>query len=219
MKIVELRQLNQCYRDREIFKELKLDIYQGEFISLMGRSGSGKSTLLNILGLLERPTAGAYFFKEGAINYQDQRALAQRRRDEIGFVFQNYGLIAEKNVQANIELPLVCQKIAKKARQERVMAITEKLGINDLLKKMPRHLSGGEAQRVSIARALIKEPAIILADEPTGALDEEREAEIMAVFKAVNQTGVTVVIATHNKEIANICHRNYVIENHQIIEK
>lgn len=218
MKVIELKRLNHRYEQQEIFQQVSLEIYCGELVSLMGRSGAGKSTLLNFLGLLERPKEGQYIFNQKMIDYQNHKELAQLRRDQIGFIFQNYGLIEEKSVASNIELPLLCQKINKKDRSQRVLELAEKLNITDLLSKMPKKLSGGEAQRVSIARALIKEPKIILADEPTGSLDEETEGEILTLFKELNQKGMTFVIATHNPEIAQMCQRSYRIENKQVVE-
>jgi putative ABC transport system ATP-binding protein len=212
MKIIELQNIEKSFGKRKILDDISMNIYQGDIIGIMGRSGSGKTTLLNIIGLLDKSDSGKYLLNEHAVNIKDEKVVSNIRRDHIGFVIQNYALINEKNVFYNISVPLLCKKLNKKDIKKQVVNIAKKIGISELLDKYPYELSGGECQRVSIARALVRQPSIILADEPTGALDEKTEKEILTLFKELNNQGTTILLVTHNQEVSEICKTLYKIK-------
>ena len=179
-----------------------LNIKRGEFISIMGASGSGKSTLLNILGCLDTPTSGIYKFEDIEVNGLTDEQLAIIRNKRIGFVFQNYNLLARTNALENVELPLL---YANKSAKERIKLAREALnnvGLGDRIYHQPNELSGGEQQRVAIARALVNKPDIILADEPTGNLDSKAGEELMSLFQKLNQQGITIIVVTHDAKVA-----------------
>lgn len=209
MQIIELKNIQKSYNNRVVLNNVSLNVFTGEMVGIMGRSGSGKTTLLNILGLLDKPDSGSYFYKGRDISTLNDIKSTEIRRDNIGFVIQNYALINHNNVFFNIALPLLCKKHKKKDVQVRVEKIADKVGISNLLGKHPHELSGGECQRVAIARALIRNPDIILADEPTGALDIETEHEILSIFRELNNEGVTILLVTHDESVANQCHKIY----------
>ena len=183
-------------------KHINITIEQGEFVAIMGHSGSGKSTLMNILGCLDRPTSGHYYLD--GIDIADQTAdeLSDIRNKKIGFVFQAFNLIPRTSALKNVELPMIYAKIPTKERIKRAQALLEKVGLGERVDHMPNELSGGQKQRVAIARALANKPPILLADEPTGNLDSASTTEIMELFTQLNEEGVTVIIVTHEDDVA-----------------
>lgn len=191
----------------EALKGITLDLEEGEMVAVMGKSGSGKSTLLNILGGLVMPTSGSYFFRDKEINSLKTTEINRFRRESIGFIVQYFALIEDMDVYHNIALPLRHTKISGKEVKRRVRETAESLGIADKLKAFPEELSGGQKQRVAIARALVKESEVIVADEPTGALDSQTASELMKVFRKINKQGKTLIIVTHDMEIARQCDR------------
>ncbi|RPF42705.1 putative ABC transport system ATP-binding protein [Thermodesulfitimonas autotrophica] len=184
-----------------------LEIKTGEFVAVMGPSGSGKSTFLSILGCLERPTAGKYYFDGREVTSLDEEELAALRNEKIGFVFQTFNLLPRFDVLRNVELPLIYAGVPQKERRERATALLRRVGLEHRLYYKPPNISGGEQQRVAIARALVNDPAVILADEPTGNLDSRRSHEIMAVFQELHAEGRTIVMVTHEPDIAAYAQR------------
>ena len=185
-----------------VLKGIDLHIRSGEFVSIMGHSGSGKSTLLNILGLLDHYDEGEYWFDHTFIQRLSETKAAQYRNRFIGFIFQSFHLVPFKNALENVTLPLYYQKVRRKERHRLGFEYLEKVGLKDRASHFPAQLSGGEQQRVAIARAMITQPKVILADEPTGALDSTTSYEIMALFKAINSSGITIAVVTHEADIA-----------------
>jgi len=190
------------YNTLHVLKGLDLEIKEGEFVSIMGSSGSGKSTLLNILGILDDYDEGEYYLDNNLIKNLSQRNAAQYRNHLLGFVFQSFNLLPFKSAKENVALPLYYQKVDRKTRQQKAVEYLDQVGLKDWAENLPNQLSGGQQQRVAIARALISNPKLILADEPTGALDSKTSEEVMEIFKDVNAQGKTVVIVTHENEIA-----------------
>ena len=191
----------------EVLKGIDLTIEVGEFVSVMGSSGSGKSTLLNIIGLLDEYDSGVYEFDKLAMRNLSQKEAAHYRNELIGFVFQSFNLLNFKTAVENVALPLYYKKVPRRERQRKAMEYLEKVGLSEWAHHLPSQMSGGQQQRVAIARALISQPRIILADEPTGALDSSTSYEVMRLFKEVNQEGITVVIVTHEHDIAAMTKR------------
>ncbi|SKC23985.1 ABC transporter ATP-binding protein [Alkalitalea saponilacus] len=185
-----------------VLKGVDLDIRQGEMVSIMGSSGSGKSTLLNIIGILDNYDAGAYYLDGIKIEKMSETRAARFRNKYIGFVFQSFNLISFKNAMENVALPLYYQKVSRKKRNMIALEYLEKLGLREWAHHLPSELSGGQKQRVAIARSLISKPKVILADEPTGALDSVTSTEVMEILKEVNATGISIIIVTHENEIA-----------------
>lgn len=190
-----------------VLRGLDLTIGQNEYVALMGPSGSGKSTLMNIIGCLDTPTAGKYFLNNADVSSMKDDELASIRNKEIGFVFQQFNLLPRLSAMENVALPLIYAGIPLKQREERAKAVLEKVNLADRGHHKPNELSGGQCQRVAIARALINNPSIILADEPTGNLDSKTSVEIMEIFKAIHEGGNTVVLVTHEEDIALYAHR------------
>jgi putative ABC transport system ATP-binding protein len=186
---------------------ITLDIAKNEYVALMGPSGSGKSTLMNILGCLDSPTSGTYILNGQDVSKMPDDDLAEVRNKEIGFVFQQFNLLPRLTAAENVALPLVYAGIARKTRVEIAMSVLDKVGLTDRSHHKPNELSGGQCQRVAIARALVNNPSIILADEPTGNLDSKTSIEIMDIFGAIQSAGNTVVLVTHEEDIANFAHR------------
>ncbi|GAA4728580.1 ABC transporter ATP-binding protein [Flavisolibacter ginsenosidimutans] len=186
----------------EVLKGISLSINKAEFVALMGPSGSGKSTLMNIIGCLDTPTSGDYFLSNQPVARMNDDALADVRNKEIGFVFQQFNLLPRLTALENVALPLVYAGVGKKERTERAKEVLERVSLGDRSHHRPNELSGGQNQRVAIARALINNPSIILADEPTGNLDSKTSAEIMKVFEQIHAAGNTLVLVTHEEEIA-----------------
>ena len=191
----------------EVLKGISLDIYKNEYVALMGPSGSGKSTLMNILGCLDSPTGGKYVLNNHDVSKMPDNDLAEVRNKEIGFVFQQFNLLPRLSALENVALPLIYAGIAKKQRIEMAHDVLNKVGLSSRSHHKPNELSGGQCQRVAIARALINHPSIILADEPTGNLDTKTSIEIMDIFGAIQAGGNTVVLVTHEEDIANHAHR------------
>lgn len=203
--MIRLTNIHKTYYNGSPLKVLKgvdLNIKEGEFVSIMGASGSGKSTLLNILGILDNYDEGDYYLDNQLIKNLTETQAAQYRNELIGFVFQSFNLIHFKNALENVALPLYYKGIARKKRNAIALEYLEKMGLKDWAHHYPNELSGGQKQRVAIARALISNPRVILADEPTGALDSQTSVEVIDLLKAINQQGVTVIVVTHENEVA-----------------
>ena len=207
MSIITLRDINKTYHGAQplhVLKGINLDIDEGEFVSIMGASGSGKSTLLNILGILDNYDSGEYLLGGTLIKDLSEKRAAEYRNRMIGFIFQSFNLIAFKSAVENVELPLFYQGVSRKKRHAMAMEYLERLGLAQWAGHYPNELSGGQKQRVAIARALITRPQIILADEPTGALDSKTSVEVMELLKKLNaEEHITIVVVTHESGVAN----------------
>lgn len=197
----------------DVLKDINLHIEQGEFTSIMGPSGSGKSTLMNIIGCLDKPTSGAYLLHGKPVSNYDEKELAHVRNKNIGFVFQQFQLLPRLNALQNVELPMIYAGKSKKERTEAALEALKKVGLSDRINHLPNELSGGQKQRVAIARSIVNEPSIILADEPTGALDTKTGAQIMDLFTLLNKEGTTVIIVTHESEIADYTNRIVLVRD------
>lgn len=205
--MIKLNNLHKSYgigsTSLHVLKGLDLTIEKGELVAIMGASGSGKSTLLNIVGILDAYDKGEYYLDGRLIRQLNETKSAQLRNQYIGFVFQSFNLISFKNAVENVALPLYYQKVSRRKRNTIAMEYLEMMGLTDWAEHLPSELSGGQKQRLAIARAMISKPKIILADEPTGALDSTTSREVMEIFKEINATGITVIIVTHENEIAS----------------
>ncbi len=186
---------------------ISMKINKGEFVAIVGQSGSGKSTCMNIIGCLDVPTSGEYFLEGQDVGQMNDNKLAEIRNRKLGFIFQQYNLLSKINVLENVELSLMYAGVGRKEREERAKKALDKVGLTDKLKNFPHQLSGGQQQRVSVARALAGEPAVILADEPTGALDSKTGREVLKLLKTLNQDGNTIVLITHDNSIAKQAQR------------
>ncbi|ACD94473.1 ABC transporter ATP-binding protein [Trichlorobacter lovleyi] len=220
--MLTLRDIRKSYRigptEVEVLKGVSLEIQQGELVSIMGQSGCGKSTLMNIIGLLDRPTSGSFMLDGAEVSYSDDDALSEIRNQRIGFVFQQYFLLSRLTALENVALPLVYRGDKGNNTLERCMELLKRVGMDDRAHHRPNELSGGQQQRVAIARALVGNPSLILADEPTGALDTNVGGEIMELFKTLNaEEGITVVIITHDPGIARQCKRVAVMKDGVIL--
>jgi putative ABC transport system ATP-binding protein len=191
----------------EVLKGISLDIFKNEYVALMGPSGSGKSTLMNILGCLDTPTGGRYILNGHDVSTMEDNSLAEIRNKEIGFVFQQFNLLPRLTALENVALPLIYAGMSKKARNEKAMHVLDMVSLTDRSHHKPNELSGGQSQRVAIARALVNDPSLILADEPTGNLDTKTSYEIMDIFGKIHSTGNTVILVTHEEDIARNAHR------------
>lgn len=196
--------------------DVSLTIDQNEYVAIMGPSGSGKSTLMNILGCLDTPTSGDYLFKNTQVSSLDDDALSAMRNREIGFVFQNFNLLPKLNALQNVEMPLIYAGIKTQERRERALEALKKVGLAERIHHRPGELSGGQRQRVAIARALVTNPGILLADEPTGALDSKTGEEIMHLFKNLHEDGNTIILITHEQEVADHANRTIHIRDGKI---
>ncbi len=209
--IISLKDIRKSYylgkQELPVLKGIDLTVTQNEYLSLMGPSGSGKSTLMNILGCLDTPTSGSYFLNGKDVSRMVDDELADIRNIEIGFVFQQFNLLPRLTAWENVALPLIYARVGKKEREERAMAMLEKVDLAERAKHKPNELSGGQIQRVAVARALINNPSIILADEPTGNLDSKTSEEIMELFNDIHEQGNTVMLVTHEEDIANYTKR------------
>jgi len=220
---IELRSLSRVYRTDEVelraVDDVSLTIEHGEFVAIMGASGSGKSTLMNTLGCLDRPTSGQYLLSGRTIADLDRAELALLRNRKIGFVFQSFNLLARTSALENVELPMLYADplVSHRERRARATRALESVGLGARLQHVPSQLSGGQQQRVAIARALVTEPELLLADEPTGNLDSRTSIEIMGLLQAQNEVGLTVVMVTHELDIAAYCKRIVVMRDGKVI--
>jgi putative ABC transport system ATP-binding protein len=226
--IIELKEIKKSYflgkQELKVLKGISLEIFKNEYVALMGPSGSGKSTLMNILGCLDSPTAGRYILNGEDVSKMADDDLADVRNKEIGFVFQQFNLLPRLTAAENVALPLIYNGTTKKVRTELALAMLEKVGLADRSHHKPNELSGGQNQRVAIARALVNNPSIILADEPTGNLDSKTSVEIMNIFDKIQADGNTVILVTHEEDIAEYAHRiirlrDGIIESDRLNEK
>lgn len=219
--MIQLQQLNRVFRTAELettaLNQIDLQIAQGDFVAIMGPSGCGKSTLLSILGMLDSPSSGVYLFQGTDIANYSEKQLAQLRKTHLGFVFQSFNLIDELTVFQNVELPLQYQGVAAAERKQRVEAILKRMQIDHRADHLPLQLSGGQQQRVAVARALVINPALILADEPTGNLDSKNSEEVMNMLRQLNQDGTTVIMVTHSEHEARYASRIVRMLDGQII--
>ena len=226
--LISIKDLNKTYimgsEKVEALKTVSLDIAKNEYVALMGPSGSGKSTLMHILGCLDRPTQGSYELRGRAIESLNDDELSFTRNKEIGFVFQSFNLLPIMTVQQNVELPMIYAGIGTAERRKRAKNQIEAVGLNERGHHLPNELSGGQRQRVAIARALVNDPAILLADEPTGNLDSKTGEEIMALFQQLSDQGRTIILVTHERDIAEHAHKivhikDGVVNNLEIVKK
>ncbi|AHL71224.1 MULTISPECIES: ABC transporter ATP-binding protein [Bacillus] len=220
--MIQLSNVTKSYEVAEetfdVLSDVNLVIDKGEYMSIMGPSGSGKSTLMNIIGCLDHPTSGQYHFQGMELSAAKDQELAVIRNRSIGFVFQQFYLLPRLNARRNVELPMIYAGISQKERKERAEMALEKVGLADRMKHMPNELSGGQKQRVAIARAIVNEPELILADEPTGALDSKTSGSIMEQFTKLNEEGTTVVLVTHEEEIAAYTNRIVVVRDGRLVQ-
>ena len=223
--IIEVRNIDKKFyigtpNELQILKNVSLHVKKGEFISIVGASGSGKSTLMNIIGALDRPTSGEYVLDGNPIQDMTDNDLSDTRNTKIGFVFQTFNLIARNSALKNVELPMLYAGAGRKARREKAEQLLELVGMADRIHHLPNELSGGEKQRVAIARALSNDPAIVLADEPTGALDSKTGEMVMNIFHKIHKTkGTTILLITHNNELAEQTQRIVTIKDGSILNE
>lgn len=205
--ILELQNINKTYLQGKlevpVLKNISLSVEEGEYLAIMGPSGSGKTTLMNIIGCLDLPTDGTYTLGSESILGSSESKLSEIRLSTIGFVFQSFNLLPRQSATDNVALPLLYAGVSKRARRERAIQALERVGLGDRVDFKPNQLSGGQCQRVAIARAIVNNPKILLADEPTGALDSQSGAQIMELFQTLNDEGVTVIMITHDHDVAN----------------
>lgn len=219
--LIEFRELNKYYQMGDTTVRavdgISMQIMQGEFVAIVGQSGSGKSTCMNIIGCLDTPTSGQYILGGDDVSDLDDDALADIRNKMIGFIFQQYNLLPKLSALGNVELPLIYSGLTKSERRDKAMQVLNKVGLGDKLYNLPSQLSGGQQQRVSIARALATSPSVILADEPTGALDSKTGKEVIELLKKLHKEGNTVVLITHDNDIASQAERIIRLEDGKII--
>ncbi len=201
----------------EVLKNINFSVEMGDYVAVMGPSGAGKSTLMNILGCLDLPTSGDYFLNGKDVLSLSEDELSDLRLNEIGFVFQNFQLLSSQSALENVELPLTYAKIPKSERRRRAIQALERVGLGDRLHFKPTQLSGGQKQRVAIARAIVNHPSLLLADEPTGALDSKSGVQIMDLFRQLNDEGVTIVMITHDAKVAQAANRQIAILDGELI--
>lgn len=222
MSLIQLTDITKIYGEASsrvtALKNISLDINQSEMLSIMGPSGSGKSTLLNILGCMDIPTSGSYYLNDELMSTKSNLELSRIRNSTVSFVFQNFALMKDYSVYDNIELPLLYRKVSNKSKREKIMYYSTRLGIEKLVNKKPYQISGGQQQRVAIARALVSDASIILADEPTGALDQKTGEELLQLLKNINKQNKTIIIVTHDNKVAQYCDRKIYISDGRIIE-
>lgn len=223
-EVVKLTDVHKTYRtgDVEVYavRGVSLEIQSGEFVALMGASGSGKSTLMNILGCLDRPTSGRYLLDDADVSVLDRDQLADIRNHKLGFVFQSFNLLPRTSARENVELPLLygVHRLTKAQLREKADSVLASVGLAGREDHHPSQLSGGQQQRVAIARALVNDPEVVLADEPTGNLDSRTSVEIMGIFQQLNQRGITIIMVTHEQDIAAYARRNVVMRDGLILK-
>jgi putative ABC transport system ATP-binding protein len=220
--MIELSNITKTFHmgkvDIPALSDVSLSVQHGELIAIMGPSGSGKSTLMDIVGCLDRPTSGAYWFETREISTLSDDELASVRNIKIGFVFQTFNLLPRFSALKNVEVPLIYSGIPSRVRRERAVPLLEKVGLAERMHHRPTELSGGQQQRVAIARALVNNPSLLLADEPTGNLDSRSGEEILNILTGLNKQGVTIIIVTHDQNVAALCRRTIYLKDGRIIE-
>lgn len=220
--MLEIKNVTKVYHTGavkfEALKGVSLKVKHGEFVAIIGPSGSGKSTFMNILGCLDVPTTGEYYFEELEISNYSENQLAEIRNKKIGFIFQKFNLLTKLNAYENVELPLIYRGMIGKERREKVLDALEKVGLNDWAHHKPTELSGGQQQRVAIARALVGDPPLILADEPTGNLDTKTGTEVLEILQGLNENGNTILLITHDMDVASNARRIVSIQDGLISE-
>lgn len=216
-KLIDLKNVSKSYRngdqELQVLKNVHLEVEEGEFVAIMGPSGSGKSTLMNIIGMLDRPTSGEYYLEGEEVAKLSKKKLAKVRNQQIGFVFQQFFLLSKLNALQNVELPLIYAGVSQSKRKALAEQYLKKVELEKRMHHLPSELSGGQKQRVAIARALVNHPSIILADEPTGALDTKTGEQIMELLTELNREGKTIIMVTHEPEIAAFAKRQIVIRD------
>jgi len=221
-RVIDVKDIHKTYDLGDIkvraLKGVSLEIKNGDFISIMGASGSGKSTFMNIIGCLDKPTSGEYYLDNDQVSSLDTDELAEIRNKKIGFVFQSFNLLARTTALENVELPMIYNNTDSKKRAELANQAIKMVGLDGREHHLPSQLSGGQQQRVAIARAIVNNPSIILADEPTGNLDSQTSSEIMEIFKALNKQGKTIIMITHEQDIAQHAERIIVFKDGYVIE-
>jgi len=222
--LIQIRELRKIYRmgEEEVraLDGVDLEVEAGEYLAIMGPSGSGKSTLMNLIGCLDTPTSGHYVLNGQAVEGLDDTELAHIRNREIGFVFQTFNLLPRASALANVELPLIYARMSSGKRRQQAREALERVGLGDRVKHQPNELSGGQRQRVAVARALVNRPSILLADEPTGNLDSHTSNEIMALFDELNRAGNTIVLVTHEEDIADNASRTVrLLDGHVVVDE
>jgi putative ABC transport system ATP-binding protein len=223
-EVVKLTDVHKTYRTGDVevhaVRGVSLEIQSGEFVALMGASGSGKSTLMNILGCLDRPTSGRYLLDDADVSVLDRDQLADIRNHKLGFVFQSFNLLPRTSARENVELPLLygVHRLTKAQLREKADSVLASVGLAGREDHHPSQLSGGQQQRVAIARALVNDPEVVLADEPTGNLDSRTSVEIMGIFQQLNQRGITIIMVTHEQDIAAYARRNVVMRDGLILK-
>jgi len=219
--MIALADVHRLYRSDEVettaLKSIELHVREGEFVAIMGPSGCGKSTLLNILGTIDRPTSGKYLFRDREVTQLPEADLAKLRRDNLGFVFQSFNLIDELTIAENVELGVVYRKWAGRDRKAKVLAAMDRVGIAHRARHYPHQLSGGQQQRAAIARAIVGQPSLILADEPTGNLDTENGAQVMDILRSLNEEGATIIMVTHSPSHADLAKRKIEMLDGRIV--
>lgn len=220
-KMLRLEQINKSYQSGSsslhVLKDIELEIDRGDFVAIMGSSGSGKSTLLNLIGILDRYDSGAYYLDQHLVRDLGDREAARYRNQFIGFVFQAFNLLSFKTALENVALPLYYRGVPRRVRNQRALEYLERVGLRDRAHHLPGQLSGGECQRVAVARALVTQPSLLLADEPTGALDTERSYQLMDLFQQLNQQGLTILVVTHEHDIAERTRRTIVLRDGRVV--
>jgi len=222
--VVQIRDIHKIYESGEVpvhaVRGVTLDIHRGEFVALMGASGSGKSTLMNMLGCLDRPTRGTYLLDGIDIDQLDRNELADLRNQKLGFVFQGFNLLSRTTALENVELPMLYgrhRKLSMEEIRERALHCLDIVGLSQRADHFPNQLSGGQQQRVAIARGLVNQPQVLLADEPTGNLDSKTSVEVMGVFQKLNDQGISIVMVTHELDIAHYCKRNLILRDGVVV--
>ena len=221
--ILELKGISKEYQQGKmkvpVLKNVDFSMEEGEYVAIMGPSGSGKTTLMNIIGCLDQATEGSFILDGQDIRSCTENTMSDIRLNKIGFVFQSFHLLPRQTALANVEMPLNYAKVPRKERRERALKALERVGLSDRVNFRPNQLSGGQMQRVAIARAIVNNPKLLLADEPTGALDSKSGAQVMELFKKLNEEGVTVLMITHDPEIASHARRVVMIRDGELTEK